>query len=199
MKTFSLSIELFSLAALLLATTSLTVQAAGNQALSEDKAHTLYRAGSIYGERNEILFRGVVQKAPLEGPIGTWVVDGSNVLVSEATVVKGEAVMGSYVELDGSWLVGKKIFKAYDLRILNEADPLLTGQLISTVDQMPTINWPYGIWMVDGRKINVKKGVEINEKSGKAKIGAEVAIKGSYVDGVFTASEFAIRAANSLR
>ena len=53
--------------------------------------------------------------------------------------------------------------------------------------------------MVDGRKVNVKKGVEINERNGKAKIGAGVTIKGSYVDGVFTASEFAIRAANSLR
>ena len=197
MKTFSFSIKLFSLAALLLATTSLTVQATGNQAVSEDLGHGLYQAGAIYGERNEILFRGVIQKAPLEGQIGTWVVDGSNVLVSESTVVKGEPAVGSYVELDGSWLVGNKILKAYDLRVQNEADPLLTGQLIGTVDQIPTSNWPYGIWMVDGRKVNVKKGVEVNEKNGKAKIGAGVAIKGGYVDGVFTASELAIKATPS--
>ncbi|MCW5202650.1 MAG: DUF5666 domain-containing protein [Candidatus Electrothrix communis] len=197
MKTFSFSIELFSLAALLLATTSLTVQAAGTQAITEEKAHSLYQAGALYGERNEILFRGVVQKAPLEGPIGTWTVDGSDVLVSEATVVKGEPVVGSYVELDGSWLVRNKIFKAYDFQVQNETDPLLTGQLVSTVDQMPTSNWPYGIWIVDGRKVNVKKGVEVNEKNGKAKTGAGVAIKGSYVDGVFTASELVIKATSA--
>lgn len=72
MKTYSLSIELFHrkkhLFALpmlfLLLLFPLSVQAAGNQTMSEDKAHGLYQAGALFSEQNEILFLGVVQKLP---------------------------------------------------------------------------------------------------------------------------------------
>ena len=205
MKTFSLFTELFNqkkhlftLATLFLLTTSpLPIQAAGGGDMTEDKAHGLYQAGAIYGERSEVLFHGVIQKAPQEGQIGTWIVDGSKVLVSKSTVIKGEPAVDSFVELEGKWVVRNNIFKAYDLRVLNQADPLATGEFIGTIEEMPSATWPYGIWTVDNRKINVKKGLAINENNGKAKAGAEVAIKGSYVDGVFTASEFATKATST--
>ncbi|MCI5137277.1 MAG: hypothetical protein D3922_02410 [Candidatus Electrothrix sp. AR1] len=184
---------LFALSFLfLLVISPLPIQAAEDQKMGEDKAHGLYQAGSLYGERSEIMFLGVVQKVPQENHIGTWVVDGSDVLVSEATVITGKPAAGSLVELEGSWLVKNNIFKAYDVRVLNETDPLLSGELIGTVEEMPAVDWPHGIWMVEGRKINVKKGLELKEHKGKAKIGAEVVIKGRYVDGVFTASEFEV-------
>lgn len=202
MKNFHLPIEcskknkqLLTLFSLFLFLFPLSIQAALAQGPSEDQEHTLYQAGSLYGERNEIRFFGVVQKIPQEGQIGTWVVDGSNVLVSETTAITGEPTVGSFVELDGSWLVRNNTFKAYDLKVLNQVDPLSTGELTGTVEDMPTVNWPYGIWIIESRKVNVQKGLELNEQKGKAKIGATVAIKGRYIDGVFTASEFEIKAA----
>ncbi|MCI5125438.1 MAG: hypothetical protein D3925_13430 [Candidatus Electrothrix sp. AR5] len=198
MKNLSLSIRpfhrkhyLFALSCLLLPVISpLPLQAAGPQEMREDKAHGLYQAGSLYGERSEIMFLGVVQKIPQENHIGTWVVDGSDVLVSKSTAIIGKPTVGSFLELEGRWLSKNNIFKAYDIRVINETDPLLSGELTGTVEAMPAVDWPHGIWTVEGRKINVKKGLELK---GKAKVGAEVAIKGRYVDGVFTASELEVK------
>ena len=196
MKNYSLSIKLFHrkhcllvLPFLFLPVLSLPLQTAEAQGTGEDTAHELYQAGSLYGEQNEFTFLGVVQKTPEKGQIGTWVVDGSEVLVSESTAVTGKPGIGSFVELEGIWQGSKNTFKAYDLRVVNGTDPLSTGEFTGTVEEMPTLNWPYGIWIVEGRKINVKKGLELQ---GKAKAGAKVAVKGSYVDGVFTASEFEV-------
>ena len=185
---------LFALSFLLLpALFPLSIQATEDPKMGEDKMHGLYQAGSLYGERSEVMFLGVVQKIPQENHHGTWVVDGSDVLVSESTAIIGKPAVGSFVELEGSWLVRNKIFKAYDVRVLNETDPLLSGELIGTVEEVPTADGPHGIWMVEGRKINVKKGLELKEQKGKAQKGAKVAIKGSYIDGVFTASEFEVK------
>jgi hypothetical protein len=201
MKNLSLSIPLFHrkqyLSVLsflfLLVLSPLSIQAAEVQEMGgEDKAHALYQAGSVHGERSEIMFLGVVQKIPQGNHLGTWVVDGCEVLVSETTAIIGKPTVGSFVELEGSWVVRNNIFKVYVFRVLNEADPLLTGELIGTVEAMPAINWPYGIWLVEGRKINVKKGLKFSEHKGTVKIGAEIAIKGSYIDGVFTASDFKV-------
>ncbi|MCW5212316.1 hypothetical protein VU04_05340 [Desulfobulbus sp. TB] len=189
--------HLLALSALLLI--SLPAQAVENQFISEDKAHGLYHAGARYGEQSETLFVGRVQKSPQNDRVGTWVVDGSDILVSESTVIQGKPVVGSFVELEGSWLVLNKIFKAYDIRLLDQVDPFATGKFIGIIDKMPSFKWPYGSWIVDNRRINVPKGLTINEQGGKAKIGAKVVIKGSYVDGVFTASEFKINPPESLR
>jgi hypothetical protein len=95
--------------------------------------------------------------------------------------------------------VRNSIFTAYTLRVLHQDDPLASGNFTGTVSQMPTTGWPAGIWIVDGRKIRVNKGFEINEQSSKAKIGATVTGTGSYVDGVFTASAFNVNPPEPLR
>jgi hypothetical protein len=207
MKIFSFSIKqllskkhLLALTTLLLLPSSLPAQPTGGlPAITEDKAHVLYQAGARYGERYETLFIGKVQKLPQNGQPGSWVVDGSDVLVSESTSIKGQATVGSLVELEGRWRVRNSIFTAYTLRVLHQDDPLASGNFTGTVSQMPTTGWPAGIWIVDGRKIRVNKGFEINEQSSKAKIGATVTGTGSYVDGVFTASAFNVNPPEPLR
>ncbi len=206
MKTYSFSIRLLlnkisllALASLLLLPLSLPAQPTGYQPINEDKAHVIYQAGALYGEQHETFFVGKVLKSPQNGQVGTWVVDGSDVLVSETTAIQGEPAIDSLVELEGIWMVRNNMFKAYDFRVLNQADPLASGSFTGTVDQMPTAGWPAGIWIIDGRKIKVNKGFEINEQNAKAKIGAKVTGTGRYIDGVFTASAFNVNPPENLR
>lgn len=68
-------------------------------------------------ERYESKIYGTVIKIP-EGSLGTWVVDGKEVLVTKDTFIKeeyGKAVVGAYVEVKGNY--DGKTFKAYKIEV----------------------------------------------------------------------------------
>jgi len=77
------------------------------------------RGGKDYerGERHEGKIYGMVEKLPKD-VIGTWVVDGKEILVTKDTFVKeeyGKAVVGAYVEIEGSYI--GKTFTARKIEI----------------------------------------------------------------------------------
>ncbi|XOF32158.1 MAG: DUF5666 domain-containing protein [Candidatus Electrothrix sp. YB6] len=163
-----------------------SVQAAGQKGLSEEKTHMMYQ-GDFSSEREEVFFRGVV------GSTDPLIVDGSEVIVSESTDIKGTPEVGSSIQIEGKWLSGSK-FKAYHMQMQEGTDPGLSGEITGTVDEMPPLNWPYGIWKVEGRKIKITEQTVIKGDQSKAGVGSKITAKGSRIDGVFTASEFEIKA-----
>lgn len=68
-------------------------------------------------ERYESKIYGTVKKIP-EGGLGTWVVNGKEVLVTKDTFIKeerGKATVGAYVEVKGSY--DGKTFTAYKIEV----------------------------------------------------------------------------------
>lgn len=68
-------------------------------------------------ERYESKIYGTVSKIP-EGGLGTWVVNGKEVLVTKDTFIKeehGKAAVGAYVEVKGSY--DGKTFHAYKIEV----------------------------------------------------------------------------------
>lgn len=68
-------------------------------------------------ERYESKIYGTVEKLP-KGFIGTWVVNGKEVLVTKDTFIEeehGKAAVGAYVEVKGSY--DGKIFTAYKIEV----------------------------------------------------------------------------------
>lgn len=73
--------------------------------------------GYEHSERYESKIYGTVSKIP-EGGIGTWVVNGKEVLVTKDTLIKeehGKAVVGAFVEVKGSY--DGKTFTAYKIEV----------------------------------------------------------------------------------
>lgn len=68
-------------------------------------------------ERYESKIYGTVDKIP-EGSLGTWVVNGKEILVTKDTFIKeehGKAAVGSYVEVKGNY--DGKTFTAYKIEV----------------------------------------------------------------------------------
>jgi len=60
---------------------------------------------------------GTIEKVPEKG-IGTWIVNGREVVVTEGTFIKeeyGKAAVGAYVEVKGSY--DGKTFRAYKIEV----------------------------------------------------------------------------------
>lgn len=77
------------------------------------------RGGKDYEhhERYEGKFYGTVSKIP-EGGIGTWVINGKEVLVTKETLIEeeyGKAVVGAYIEVKGKY--DGKTFTAYKIEV----------------------------------------------------------------------------------
>jgi hypothetical protein len=125
---------------------------------------------------------------PRKGYTGTWVVDGSEVIVSDTADIEGQPEIGSSVELEGEWR--GDTFKAYSIHIQKQPDPGLNGLICGTVEKIPRTDRPYGIWRVNGRKMKIDRYTEINDE---IRLGAEVEARGRRVDGVFTVSELKLR------
>lgn len=68
-------------------------------------------------ERYEGKFYGTVSKIP-EGGIGTWIINGKEVMVTEETIIEeeyGKATVGAYVEVKGKY--DGKTFRAYKIEV----------------------------------------------------------------------------------
>lgn len=68
-------------------------------------------------ERYESKIYGTVSKIPESG-LGTWVVNGREVIVTKDTFIEeeyGKAVVGAYVEVKGSY--DGKTFRAYKIEV----------------------------------------------------------------------------------
>ncbi|MCI5167809.1 MAG: hypothetical protein D3903_17390 [Candidatus Electrothrix sp. GM3_4] len=66
-------------------------------------------------------------------------------------------------------------------------------KITGIVKETPGISHPYGTWMVEDNKIMITEQTVIKGDQSKAIFGAKFIVKGSRVNGVFTADEVEIR------
>lgn len=75
---------------------------------SEDEGHHEWHKDEVYG---------IVDKIP-DGRLGTWIINGKEVLVTEGTIINeehGKAKVGAYVEVKG--MCNGKILNAFKIEI----------------------------------------------------------------------------------
>ncbi|MEW6600707.1 MAG: DUF5666 domain-containing protein [Nitrospirota bacterium] len=147
-------------------------------------------------------FYGTVENMPDTGREGIWVINGRDVLVTLNTLIEeeyGKAAPGAYVEVKGDY--SGKTFTAYKIEVkgqkrLQEASPssektypskprdyfpqqerVFNSRLEGVIEGMPKAGYE-GIWIIQGRNIEVTTKTIINETGGRAAVGAFAKVKG---------------------
>jgi len=151
-----------------------------------------------------VKFLGKVEKLPsTSGRIGDWVISGRTVKVTDKTTVRGDVMIGSWVDLEGVvQLDGSIIATKIELRPTIEP-PVLSVYFKGTVEVLPANNTFIGDWKVSGRKVIVTDKTALNQDRGKIVLGAIVEISGTIAaDGAVTAQKIAVSSTttpNSIR
>jgi len=165
-------------------------------------------------------FYGTVESIPVSGRDGIWVINGREILVTGNTKIEeehGKAVPGAFVEVKGDYT--GKIFTAYEIEVKGggrsgeihpsheksldgrsrdyspDQERVFNSRLQGVIDAMPQTGYE-GIWVIDGRKIDVTNKTLIDETGGKAVIGAFAKIKGIRSGDTITAYEIEIEKKN---
>lgn len=145
-------------------------------------------------------FYGTVEEMP-SGYIGTWIVNGRQVEVTQRTKIEqeyGPAAVGSYVEIKGN--SDGQVFTAYELEVKQgrydsgagtHYEHSGTDEFYGTITSMP--QGRLGTWIVDGREIYVNERTRIDEEDGPAKTGARVEVKGSFQKDTFVARKIEVK------
>ena len=60
------------------------------------------------------------------------------------------------------------------------------------VKEMPGLGWPYGIWYLEDKRVQVTEETVFKGDQSKATFGTKVVAKGCKVDGVFVVSEIEV-------
>lgn len=132
--------------------------------------------------RQPVQFRGTIEALPEGGLIGTWVISGKTVQVTEATrifQVKGQVAVGAEVFVIGWQQDG--VITAGVITVLRS--PLLGGQRFQfrgIVEQLPNGHprFPlFGIWVISGEQVLVQVNTRITNGE-NARVGAEVEVGG---------------------
>lgn len=169
---------------------------AGPAAADRDEKHERHEgyAGKFYG---------VVDSMPEQGMEGVWIVNGREVVVTGRTKIEeehGKLAAGSYVEVKGNY--ENSAFTAYEIevkdnkKIRNEKigdNRAYNSKFYGLVESMPESGYN-GIWIVDGRKVEVNSDTLIEESGGKAANGAHVKVKGVRTGDTITAVEIEVKA-----
>ncbi len=132
--------------------------------------------------RQPVQFRGTVEALPEDGLVGTWIISGKTVRVTEATrifQVKGQVAVGAEVFVIGWQQDG--VITAGVITVLRS--PLIGGprfQFRGIVEQLPNGHprWPlFGIWVISGEQVLVQVNTRITNGE-NARVGAEVEVGG---------------------
>ncbi len=141
-----------------------------------------------------VKFLGKVEKLPsTTGRIGDWVVSGRKVIVNDKTTIRGDVMIGSWVDLEGVvQLDGSIIATKIELRPTIEP-PVLSVYFKGTVEVLPNTNNFIGDWKVSGRKVIVNDKTALNQDRGKVAVGVTVEISGTLAnDGSVTAQKISV-------
>lgn len=132
--------------------------------------------------RQPVQFRGTIEALPEGGLIGTWIISGKSVQVTEATrifQVKGQVAVGAEVFVIGWQQDG--VITAGVITVLRS--PLLGGQRFQfrgIVERLPNGHprFPlFGIWVISGEEVLVQVNTRITNGE-NARVGAEVEVGG---------------------
>ena len=111
--------------------------------------------------------------------------------------VAGKAAAGAYVKVEGNY--EGNTFIAYEIEVKGDKTPhkkvdrekAYNTKLYGVIESMPEKGYE-GIWLVDGRKVEVNNKTLIEEKGGKFTKGASVKIKGVRSGETITAVEIEV-------
>ncbi|MCI5224514.1 MAG: hypothetical protein D3924_18060 [Candidatus Electrothrix sp. AR4] len=148
--------------------------------------------------REESKLYGIIEKMPVNGYTGTWIIAGREVVVSEQTRIKekyGRAAVGRYVEVEG--MRNGSSFTAYKVEVEENREyrsdaRMNTSKLYGTVETLPPSIFD-GIWRINGREVLVNQQTRIKEKHGRIAVGSYVEVKGNYSGNTFTAYEIELK------
>ena len=151
--------------------------------------------GQDDGQRVE--FRGTVESLPVGGLIGTWVVSGQRVNVTESTRIDqehGRAQVGSLVEVHGVQQSGQGIVTANEIEVKSSPDdPARFMEFRGTITALPPSGL-LGDWQVDGRTVHVNERTRVDQEHGRAAVGALVEVKGwAQADGSVLADSIEVK------
>ncbi len=141
-------------------------------------------------ERGESKFYGTVERIP-EGTLGTWNVNGREILVTKDTRIKekhGRAKEGTYVKVEGGY--SDKTFIAHEIEVERTSERG-KSKFHGTVERIP--EGTLGTWNVNGREILVTKDTKIEEQHGKAKEGTYVEVEGGYSGKTYIAHKIEVK------
>ena len=145
----------------------------------------------LYAEagQSESKIYGTIRNLP-SGMIGIWDVNGKQINVTKATLIKekhGKAEVGAFVEVEGTY--GGKTLNASKIEV--KRDGREAHKIRGTIERVPASK--DGIWIVNGVEILVSKDTVINEKHGKAEVGASVEVEGTYSGNSLAAREIEVK------
>lgn len=145
-------------------------------------------------------FYGTVESLP-DGLLGTWVINGRSVVVTEQTQIEeeyGRALVGAYVEVkgktDGQTLLADKIEvkrEASGSRDDDSRHRRSDNEFYGVVKALP--RGELGTWMIGEREVFVDQQTRIETKHGRPMIGATVEVKGSYQNDTFHARKIEVK------
>ena len=161
-------------------------------------------------------FYGTVEKLPEEGWQGIWIINGREILITGHTEIEekyGRVVVGALVKVEGDYsgdkftayeieVKGEKKYreytpsseKAYDSRTRDYSahqEKTYNSKFTGTIDSMPQAGFE-GLWIIDGRTVEVTGSTLINETGGRAVVGSYAKVKGVRTAEKFTAYEIEI-------
>jgi len=143
---------------------------------------------------SEIRISGKVERIP-DGLLGTWVVNGREIFVSKDTVIKerqGKTEVGVDVEILG--IQTGKVLHAYRIDVRNTSVGQPAGGDISIFGKVERIpEGLLGTWIISGKEVFVSKDTMINEEFGKAGVGVNAEVTGSFSGKTFHAYRIDIR------
>ncbi len=165
------------------------------------------KAGSASGSRSSeayTKFYGTIEQMPSGTFVGTWLVSGRTVYVDAFTRLyqeHGPATVGAYVEVYGL-LQSDGTIKATKIEV--KAGPVAGGgstaaytKFYGTVEQMPSGTF-VGTWLISGRKVQVSAATWVDQRRGRAAVGAYVEVYGLLqADGSVAATKIEVKAGSS--
>ncbi len=132
-------------------------------------------------------FYGAVQRLPDKGWQGVWIINDREILVTGHTKIEekyGKVTTDALVKVEGNY--SGKNFIAYEIEVKGvkkyrhdkpRQDRSYNSRFAGVVESMPQDKYE-GLWVVDGRNVEVNNKTSIDETGGKASVGAYVKIKG---------------------
>lgn len=149
----------------------------------ELKEKQRYEEPDVIGELTAKI-HGTIEKLPPSGLIGTWIVKGKKINVTEETNINekaGKIGVGVYIEVEGN-TKGDAI-DAFEIEV--EGELVLHGK----IEKLP-ISGLIGTWIVNGKKVNVTADTHIDKEDLPGiKLGVVVDIEGEAKGDVIEAFE----------
>lgn len=156
----------------------------GSERVLEGKQR--YEEPDVIGELTAKI-HGTIEKLPSAGLIGTWLVKGKKINVTEETNINeraGKIGVGVYIEVEGN-TKGDAI-DAFEIEV--EGEMVLHGK----IEKLPQ-GGIIGTWIVNGKKVNITADTHIDkEELPDIKVGVVVDIEGEVKGDVIEAFEIEV-------